>query len=371
MQIVKDRWKVKSGNYDQLLSDYDSAVDPDVPSRENSPAILPISSRSDSFSPPRIGYIEHRVSKLDTLAGIAIKYGVEVADIRKMNNLVTDHQMFALEYLQIPLPGRHPPSPCLSNDSNATKPSSSDNSPTGHLHHELFDSFQSSRIKPNQGRVSMGTSPLQGYYVPKPADGRLPEGFEMALYSKDDSDSSESGSLPKNSPMSDRIHHRKSRSLINELLDEILEKYEVEPVHEAVEVNSIRWNDKLLRRRQKSEADFTRTHGLLMKEENGNGSGFSARTVKGLAQRPKATSRTSLMSDSNGNGLNPVLIGLGVAFLTDGPSGVRKSSSMSCLQEKENNSSSSLWPTSKWNLKPDLQAFSSAVTGRKNKAALD
>ncbi|KAG2304686.1 hypothetical protein Bca52824_033337 [Brassica carinata] len=36
------------------------------------------------------------------------------ANVKKMNGLVTDLQMFALKSLQIPLPGRHPPSPCLS-----------------------------------------------------------------------------------------------------------------------------------------------------------------------------------------------------------------------------------------------------------------
>ncbi|KAJ0104927.1 hypothetical protein Patl1_19325 [Pistacia atlantica] len=51
---------------------------------------------------------------MDTLAGVAIKYGVEVADIKRLNGLATDLQMFALKTLQIPLPGRHPPSPCLS-----------------------------------------------------------------------------------------------------------------------------------------------------------------------------------------------------------------------------------------------------------------
>ncbi|KAI7995581.1 LysM and putative peptidoglycan-binding domain-containing protein 2 [Camellia lanceoleosa] len=62
-----------------------------------------------------LSYIEHRVSKMDTLAGVAIKYGVEVADIKRLNGLVTDLQMFALKTLNIPLPGRHPPSPILSN----------------------------------------------------------------------------------------------------------------------------------------------------------------------------------------------------------------------------------------------------------------
>ncbi|KAJ6288895.1 hypothetical protein OIU76_024800 [Salix suchowensis] len=66
------------------------------------------------------GFIEHPVSKLDTLAGVAIKYGVEVADIKKMNGLVTDLQMFALKSLQIPLPGRHPPSSFLSNGFDTT-----------------------------------------------------------------------------------------------------------------------------------------------------------------------------------------------------------------------------------------------------------
>ncbi|KAF4346707.1 hypothetical protein G4B88_027830 [Cannabis sativa] len=80
------------------------------------------SSSSSSSSQPPLGYIEHIVTKFDTLAGVAIKYGVEVSDIKKMNGLVTDLQMFALKSIQIPLPGRHPPSPCLSNGSNTPGP---------------------------------------------------------------------------------------------------------------------------------------------------------------------------------------------------------------------------------------------------------
>ncbi|TKY64146.1 hypothetical protein E2542_SST14036 [Spatholobus suberectus] len=64
-------------------------------------------------------------------------------------------------------------------------------------------------------------------------------------------------------------------------------------------------------------------------------------------------------------------------------SGVRKSP-RTCLQDQDNSDSSSIWPTSMWSLKPDLQAFSTAtigkpifdglpkpITGRRNKAALD
>lgn len=49
----------------------------------DSPAMIPVSSSSSlpsssSSSPMAVKYIEHRVSKMDTLAGVAIKYGVEV-----------------------------------------------------------------------------------------------------------------------------------------------------------------------------------------------------------------------------------------------------------------------------------------------------
>ena len=39
----------------------------------------------------------------------------QVADIKKINGLVTDIQMFARKTLYIPLPGRHPPSPIMTN----------------------------------------------------------------------------------------------------------------------------------------------------------------------------------------------------------------------------------------------------------------
>ena len=35
---------------------------------------------------------------------------IQVSDIKRMNGLATDLQMFALKTLKIPLPGRHPPS---------------------------------------------------------------------------------------------------------------------------------------------------------------------------------------------------------------------------------------------------------------------
>lgn len=43
-----------------------------------------------------------------------------MADIKRLNGLATDLQMFALKTLHIPLPGRHPPSPSLSDGSSSS-----------------------------------------------------------------------------------------------------------------------------------------------------------------------------------------------------------------------------------------------------------
>eukprot|EP00271_Cylindrocystis_brebissonii_P002993 TRINITY_DN13737_c0_g1_i1.p1 TRINITY_DN13737_c0_g1~~TRINITY_DN13737_c0_g1_i1.p1 ORF type:complete len:766 (+),score=143.95 TRINITY_DN13737_c0_g1_i1:635-2932(+) len=52
----------------------------------------------------------HEIGRMDTLAGLAIKYGVEVMDIKRANRLISDTQMFAQKTLRIPLPGTHAPS---------------------------------------------------------------------------------------------------------------------------------------------------------------------------------------------------------------------------------------------------------------------
>ncbi|XAR64020.1 hypothetical protein NMG60_11024215 [Bertholletia excelsa] len=331
-------------------------------------------------------YIEHRVSKMDTLAGVAIKYGVEVADIKRINGLVTDLQMFALKTLQIPLPGRHPPSHSLSNDLD-NEGRSEENS-VRRRHSDLFESFQSLRLKSSpQWRVSPAMSSLQGYYglkkVEKSPDS---EGFEMAVYRKGGSHYLEdvpfSQSPLSNPPLS---HHRKCRSVANGFSLENSELADSIAAMEGREVNSDKGNEKLIRRRQKSEADFTRTPEMLLKEDSSSGGGFSSITGKGLALRPKAASRTASGMDMEAGQMNPIPIGLGDSLVSETLNGVRKSSSTSSLQDQENAaSSSSIWPTSKWNLKPDLQALSSAaitrpifdglpkpITGWRNKAALD
>ncbi|KAJ7942682.1 LysM and putative peptidoglycan-binding domain-containing protein [Quillaja saponaria] len=372
MQMGRERWNVNNGIYSQFCLNYDDGVDRDVPNRERSPemSLFPVSSLPISSSSP-VNYIEHPVSKLDTLAGVAIKYGVEVADIKKMNGLVTDLQMFALKTLQIPLPGRHPPSPCLSNGSNPTGVDTSRNSCPDHVHRDLFGSFLG--MKSPQRNVSPAMSSLQGYYGLKPPDLKMKPGEDGPF----------PGSLPSSTkPLS---RHRKSRSLVNTFLDENGELSDVLHNAETREGDSDKSNDKLLRRRQKSEADFTsRTPVLLLKEDNSSNGGFSSMTGRGLALRQKASNRYPLTSDAEANGLNPSSISSVDSSAADRQSGVKKSSSTPSLQDQDNGSSSSIWPTSRWNLKPDLQALSSAViakpifdglpkpiTGRRNKTALD
>ncbi|KAI3696123.1 hypothetical protein L1987_79132 [Smallanthus sonchifolius] len=101
-------------------------------SDDSSPSLKhPLSATSSSGGGSSVGdgglrYIEHTVTKFDTFAGVAIKYGVEVADIKKMNGLTTDLQMFSRKTLHIPLPGRHPPSPIISNGHDIQGPKQSE-----------------------------------------------------------------------------------------------------------------------------------------------------------------------------------------------------------------------------------------------------
>lgn len=259
--------------------------------------------------------------------------------------------------------------------------SSSERTPSSQRQSDLFDSFQSLRLKTSpQRKVSPAMSSLLGYYGLSPTDGKsASEGFEMAVYRKEGAHYLEDGPFSRPSGVSPPPRlHRKSRSIANDLMSENGN------LGDNLEAgDSDKWMEKLLvRRRQKSEADFTsRTPEMLLKEETANGCGFSAITCKGLALRPKSAARTVSGFDPETGSPNLPPVGLGDSFGTDSINGVRKSPSTSSLQDSDNSPLASLWPLS---LKPDLQAFSTAaitkpifdglpkpITGRKTKAALD
>ncbi|GLC34327.1 hypothetical protein PLESTM_000182900 [Pleodorina starrii] len=52
-------------------------------------------------------FVKHQVSKLDTLAGLAIKYNVSVGDIKRANGLLSDNALYARGVVLIPT--RHLP----------------------------------------------------------------------------------------------------------------------------------------------------------------------------------------------------------------------------------------------------------------------
>ncbi|KAG8365755.1 hypothetical protein BUALT_Bualt17G0004900 [Buddleja alternifolia] len=373
---VQTRMNGNNGEIDYFLSE-------GMEGSSSSPSRLPPVSSPPSTA-VAIGvnggakYILHTVSKFDTLAGVAIKYGVEVADIKRLNGLVTDLQMFALKTLQIPLPGRHPPSPslCIADDT-PKRPSTSEQTPSIRRHSDLFDSFQSLKLKSSSKQVSPAMSSLQGYYGLSQSDQKpARDGFEMAVYNrKGGSHYLEDGPFStsiSNRPLS---HQRKSKSVANVfmsenggLLNPLLSQ------DQEADNNNSRWIEKLLRRRQKSEADFScRTPEKLLKEENSSsGSAISAITGKGLALRPKS-----------GGGPNPIPINLGDSFVMDNTNdnGVRKSSSTSSLQESSDNngnngngalSMSSIWPTlsTAAMTRPIFDNLPKPI-GRRNKKALD
>ncbi|QCD92504.1 uncharacterized protein LOC114182087 [Vigna unguiculata] len=329
-----------------------------------------------------LSYIEHQVSKFDTLAGVAIKYGVEVADIKRMNGLATDLQMFALKTLKIPLPGRHPPSPAPGPQDEPAKSgdSSIERKPLRIGQSAMKEPLQSLRLKPPQPNVSPAMSILQKFYGLKSSDSKDTfNGTEMAVYTPLSSDHSRGEWLPKASPISDlqsaTNDYPKSTNLVYDLLtgdgDYI-------PLAEIVDERS---DEKSVRRRQKAEVDNgATTPEKLLKEGNGNGSNGFSSTGKTLAMRPKSASRAALFPDSESGWLDSIPVGLGESIFTDALSGVRKSSSASSLREQEKMNSATAWPPAIWNLKPDLQAAISKpifdglpipITGRRSKAALD
>ncbi|CAI7904607.1 unnamed protein product [Closterium sp. NIES-53] len=67
----------------------------------------------------------HEVTRFDTLAGIAIRYGAQVADIKKANRISTDSQLFAMKFIRVPLSAALSASPPLLSPTSCNRASSS------------------------------------------------------------------------------------------------------------------------------------------------------------------------------------------------------------------------------------------------------
>ncbi|CAL9782178.1 unnamed protein product [Musa acuminata subsp. burmannicoides] len=323
-----------------------------------------LASSSSSDSLPRVNYIEHRVSKMDTLPGVAIKYGVEVADIKRLNGLTTDIQMFARKTLQIPLPGRHPPSPCLSNGSFANGSYSRQHTSPHRPSNNVLDLFHSLELKTPPSKVSPAMSSLQAYYgLTPPKKGADTAETEMAVYRKGCCLADELKEPPFSDPLPGR--HRKSICLANGFPPGNGEITKGKNILETAENNE---SEKPIRRRQKNDASPSLGATELLLEDNSSDL-ISVRKGKSLAMRPKLGSRTDMDMG------HPKASPHGDSVMADGFVSVRKSSSTSSLQDSENHSS--IWLTSKWTLNPELLArplfdgLPKPLIVWKNKAALD
>ncbi|KAH7307218.1 hypothetical protein KP509_22G050100 [Ceratopteris richardii] len=117
------------------------------------------------------GYILHKVSKLDTLAGVAIKYGVEVADLKRLNGLATDLQMFAHKSLRIPVERRHPSYPPINNARNASLSMCTQPTNKNSIFHLPFGvGINHDKRRVEKRLSSLALSSLRGYYGLSPQD---------------------------------------------------------------------------------------------------------------------------------------------------------------------------------------------------------
>ncbi|KAK9052617.1 hypothetical protein SSX86_029247 [Deinandra increscens subsp. villosa] len=309
-----------------------------------------------------VGSIQHTVTKFDTLAGVAIKYGVEVADIKRMNGLTTDLQMFALKSLKIPLPGRHPPSHIMSNGCHTQGQTSSEVTSSSRTYSDSFSPIRTLKLSSSpQRNISSSISSLRDYYGLPPNDQKgASKGFEMTQTS---------------TPIG---LHRKSKSENNGFSTTYKKDNFRVPVPLPVPNNkgagSDKSIDKLVRRR-KSDVDLDN------------------HTPEDLAAlRPKISNHTTIEPESGVPNMIPS--GSRDSSMVQVFNGVRKSSSAPTFQHSETNNnnnyynnspaSSSIWPISVLNFTADLQAMSIAaitsplfdglpkpVSGRKKKAARD
>lgn len=235
----------------------------------------------------------------------------------------------------------------------------------------MKEPLQSLRLKPPKQKISPAMTILQKYYGLDSSRSRDTSGdTEMAMYTSSTTEHSREEWFPKASPILN--HHSMSTNSVLDLLtgnDDVLEYV---PSTDIGDGGSDKSDEKSVRRRQKVDVDNGGN------TPDSNGSNGSSSTGKALFMRPKSASRVTLFSESESGWLDSIPVGLGESIFTDGLSGVRKSSSASSLREQEKyNLAATIWPTSKWSLKPDsiskpiFDGLPIPITGRRSKTALD
>ncbi|VAI94181.1 unnamed protein product [Triticum turgidum subsp. durum] len=282
-------------------------------------------------------FLQHEVSRMDTLAGIAIKYGVQISDIKRANSLVTDSQMYAHKALLIPLPGRPMPSSVKLNGSSLRSKRAW--APNNQQNRDIVDSLDSVNSRLQQSSLAM--SSLQSYYGLSSQRGDdMDLSTEMSLYSKGSSQVTGSEILPiSSSPPDSTQSTGRSNGAAKEK------------------------QDGSIRRRQKVEAD---TNDDLLSD--------SIKMIKSFLPRPVSSMRLSTDSSSPDSAARSN----SGSFLDGFKSAVRRSPSAPSFADSENGGAGgSMWSSSKWTFnhesftRPLLDGLPKPSPGRRMKAALD
>uniref|UniRef100_A0A0A9GW47 LysM domain-containing protein n=1 Tax=Arundo donax TaxID=35708 RepID=A0A0A9GW47_ARUDO len=330
------------------LSDEYDALRGAVLSPQRTP---PSSPPPSSCCPADDDYLEHEVSRMDTLAGIAIKYGVEISDIKRANSLVTDSQMFAHKTLLIPLPGRSIPSSVRLNGSGQRMKRAW--APNHQQNRNVIDSLDSS--KSGQQETSPAMSTLQRYYGLTSQKGNTMDcSTEMSVYGKGSFQSIGSEAL-----LSSSERRWDCEEPVNGF----------SATNGATGTKSAGANkpkqDGSMRRRQKVEADglsnTTDTQDDFLSDP--------IKVIKSLLPRPISGTRLNMDTSSPDSTQKS-----NISFL-NGFKSVRKSPSAPNFADAENGIS--MWSSSTWTFnhesftRPLLDGLPKPVSARRTKTALD
>ncbi|QDZ22804.1 hypothetical protein A3770_08p53220 [Chloropicon primus] len=123
-------------------------------SRQKDSSSPATTSSSSSIITETEFFIFHKVSKLDTLAGIAIKYNVQVGELKRANGLHSDMSLFARDHVKIPRKKLHP--------SMYYKPESK--ASVGNGGGGLNLGGVSAGVAASQGSMSVAMTQLKSYY---------------------------------------------------------------------------------------------------------------------------------------------------------------------------------------------------------------